>query len=126
LTANRCPPQCDRNTASCPQVGSNANRHALDDSVHTGTSSTEDTRTNTTDRPDTSPTDTSTTIVPHGQTASGHRHPIFPQPAVVWGYTPNDPAHSANITHPVKHTFDHRQLQSHEQLRTLLHVRVDE
>jgi hypothetical protein len=28
LNAYRCPPQCDRNTASCPGVGSSANRYA--------------------------------------------------------------------------------------------------
>jgi hypothetical protein len=28
--------------------------------------------------------------------------------------------------HPVKHTFDHQQSQTLEQVRTLVHVRVDE
>jgi hypothetical protein len=57
-----------------------------------------------------SPTDTSTTIVPHGQTATGHRHPY-----AACGCTPNDRAHLANFTHPVKHTFDHKRTHSPKQ-----------
>jgi hypothetical protein len=79
----------------------------------------EDTRAYTTVRPDTPPTDTSTTIVPDGKGRVGtgirsslnHRH-------TVWGCTRNHRAHPASSTHSVKHTFDHKHPWAPERLRT--------
>ena len=49
---------------------------------------------------------TSTTIVPHGQTAGTGIRSSLNHRYAVWGCTPNDRAHSASFTHSVNHTFD--------------------
>jgi hypothetical protein len=62
---------------------------------------------------------TSTTIVPHGQTASGHRHPIYPEPPIRGlGMHLERPRPHSIFTHPVKHMFDHQHSQVANPLST--------